>query len=229
MKYDKWAISAVCVVLGMMLVIQFRSTQSIMQNDLRVQRTGDLALQLENMERQRDALEQKLQELQEDGTKSSLKKENEQLRFQAGLTPVEGKGIIVRIEDSKLPVKSGENPNLYLIHDEDILRIINELRAAGAEAISINDQRLIGTTEVRCVGPTITVNRKSFAPPYIVQAIGDPNSLAGALQMRGGVADTLKHWGIDLGITKSEHIVVPAYNSPPRNEFSKAVTGGDGQ
>ena len=50
------------------------------------------------------------------------------------------------IEDSLKPVQSGENPNLYVIHDEDILRIVNELRAGGAEAIAINDQRLIGTS-----------------------------------------------------------------------------------
>ena len=70
------------------------------------------------------------------------------------------------IEDSLKPVQSGENPNLYVIHDEDILRMVNELRASiGAGTIAINDQRLIGTSEIRCSGPTITVNGKVFEPP----------------------------------------------------------------
>ena len=69
------------------------------------------------------------------------------------------------MKDSLKPIQSGENPNLYVIHDEDILRIVNELRAGGAEAIAINDQRLIGTSEIRCSGPTITVNGKGFGAP----------------------------------------------------------------
>ena len=70
--------------------------------------------------------------------------------MKAALTNVKGTGVSVLIEDSLKPIQSGENPNLYVIHDEDILRIVNELRAGGAEAIAINDQRLIGTSEIRC-------------------------------------------------------------------------------
>ena len=86
--------------------------------------------------------------------------------MKAALTNVKGPGVSVLIEDSLKPVQSGENPNLYVIHDEDILRIVNELRAGRAEAIAINDQRLIGTSEIRCSGPTIAVNGRSLEPLY---------------------------------------------------------------
>ena len=98
--------------------------------------------------------------------------------MKAALTNVKGTGVSVLIEDSLKPIQSGENPNLYVIHDEDILRIVNELRAGGAEAIAINDQRLIGTSEIRCSGPTITVNGKVFGAPFTVKAIGDPKTLS---------------------------------------------------
>lgn len=88
------------------------------------------------------------------------------LRYQAGLCAVEGPGIMVTLNDSKQKVKLGDNQNLYIVHDEDLLRVINELRAAGAEAIAINDQRLVSRSEIRCVGPTVTVNGKMFGPPF---------------------------------------------------------------
>ena len=67
-----------------------------------------------------------------------------ELKFQACATALAGEGVIIKMEDSTRDAKAGENPNLYVIHDDDILRVVNELRAAGAEAISINEQRLTG-------------------------------------------------------------------------------------
>nr|WP_252893988.1 DUF881 domain-containing protein [Veillonella denticariosi] len=92
------------------------------------------------------------------------------------------------------------------------MRIVNELRAGGAEAIAINDQRLIGTSEIRCSGPTITVNGKVFGAPFVVKAIGDPKTLNSALTMRGGVVDSLKHWGgIKVTIKQEDSVAVPAF------------------
>ena len=74
------------------------------------------------------------------------------LKIRAGLTALAGAGVTVEMDDSNRSAKSGDDPNLYVIHDDDVLRVINELRAAGAEAISINGQRLIETSEIRCAG-----------------------------------------------------------------------------
>lgn len=135
---------------------------------------------------------------------------------------------MITINDSKIPVKDNENPNLYLIHDEDLLRVLNELRAGGAEAISVNDQRLVGTSEIRCAGPTVMVNGKVFAPPFVIKAIGDPKTLSAALTMRGGVVESLKYWGIELKIQKEDNIVVPAFTGTFKEEHVKAIKqGGD--
>ena len=131
--------------------------------------------------------------------------------MRAGLTPLVGPGVIVRLDDSSRKARTGENPNLYLIHDDDLLKVINELRAAGAEALSVNGQRLTGTSEIRCAGPTLSVNNVRSAPPFEVRAIGDTHALEQALKMRGGVADTLKVWGIELVIETADDVYIPAY------------------
>ena len=225
MKQGRWAIEAVSMVLGIMLVTQYRMTQTITENNVHLQRAGDLALQLNAAQKERDELRAQLEKIKK-GTTDDVNSDYSVLKQRAGLTTVSGTGVVVTINDSKVPVKDNENPNLYLIHDEDILRIVNELRAGGAEAIAINDQRLIGVSEVLCAGPTIMVNGKVFAPPFVIKAIGDPKTLSAALTMRGGIVDTLKYWGIELKIQKENQVVVPAFNGTFREEQLTAVKEG---
>ena len=88
----------------------------------------------------------------------ALGQELKRVNMLSGLEPVKGPGLIVTLTDSTQPLQPGENPNLYTVHDEDILKVVNELRAGGAEAIAVNEQRLIATSEIRCAGPTVLVN-----------------------------------------------------------------------
>ena len=136
---------------------------------------------------------------------------SEDLKLQACLLPLEGTGLIIKMDDSTKEAKVGENPNLYVIHDDDLLRVINELRAAGAEALSINGQRLTDTSEVRCAGPTLSVNNVRSSAPYEIHAIGNKDTLENAIKMRGGVAETLKVWGIHLEVESSDNVYIPPY------------------
>lgn len=223
MKQGRIAIATVSMILGVMLVTQYRMTQTIAEGNVNLQRSGELALQINSLMEEKKSLQKQLETIKKEGTVEGLKEENDRLQMQAGLTNVRGPGVVLTINDSKVPVKSGENPNLYLIHDEDILRIINELRAAGAEAIAINDQRLIGTSEIRCAGPTITVNGKLFAPPFQIRAIGDPKILKSALTMRGGVVESLNYWGIEVKVQTEQSLDVPPYNGTFKAEYMKSV------
>ena len=146
---------------------------------------------------------------------------DDELKFLACKVAVEGEGVIITMNDSTDTAKNGENQNLYVIHDDDILRVINELRAAGAEAISINGQRLTATSEIRCAGPTISVNNIRSAAPFEISAIGDKKNLANAVKMRGGVAETLSVWGIALDIKIADKILIPAYNGTTKNLYAK--------
>lgn len=226
MKYGRWAMGFVSLILGFMIVTQYHMAQHKADDNLRLQRAGDLALQLQDVKAERDALAQQLATIKEEGTVDGVREENEQLRLQAGLTDVEGRGLLVTIDDSAKPVVKGENPNLYLIHDEDILRVVNELRAGGAEAISINEQRLLGTSEIRCSGPTVTVNGRVLGAPFVIKAIGDSKTLNSALTIRGGVVDSLKHWGIKVDIQEEEYIRIPAFEGNFHNEYLKVSQGG---
>ena len=206
-RKGSWSIALVCVLLGFMIAVQFKTTR---QRDASVsmQRVEDLSARLTEVEKERDDLKEQVDTLKATGGTSAG---DDTLRMRAGLTALTGQGVIVRLDDSTVKAKAGENPNLYLIHDDDLLKVINELRAAGAEAISVNGQRLLGTSEIRCAGPTLSVNNVRSAPPFEVRAIGDADSLEQALKMRGGVAETLKVWGIQLEIQKTSDVYIPPY------------------
>jgi uncharacterized protein YlxW (UPF0749 family) len=224
-KQGQLAIALVCVVLGIMLAVQFRTTQDI-KSSIPYQRVEDLSQRLSQTEKERDALVNQIQELKRTSGAEAASKEFERIKMGAGVVAVEGPGIIVTIDDSKRPSKPGENPNLYLIHDDDILKVINELWAAGAEAISINEQRLIASSEIRCAGPTLSVNNARYSPPYEVRVIGEPTTLENALKMRGGVIETLQFWGIQVTIKTQEVVNVPAFKGTFRFEFAKPSQEG---
>lgn len=99
----------------------------------------------------------------------------EEAKLYAGLSDVKGDGIIVTLNDAieKDPLFEGAN----LLHDKDIYTVVNELKRGGAQAISINNERIISTTEIMCAGPTIRANRNRYAVPFEIKAIGDPKRL----------------------------------------------------
>lgn len=223
-KQGQAAIAFVCVILGIMLAVQFRTTQDI-RSTVPYQRIEDLSQRLIQTEKERDALKEQMSELRQSSTET-VSQEAELIRMGAGVIAMQGPGVSITIDDSKRQAKPGENPNLYLIHDDDILKVINELWAAGAEAISINEQRLIASSEIRCAGPTLSVNNTRYSPPYEIKAIGDPNTLENALKMRGGVVETLQFWGIQITIKKQESQIVPAYKGAFHFEFAKPIKDG---
>ena len=216
-QQGSWSIACVCMVLGFMLAVQFRMTQ-VMQESVPYQRIEELSARLLQIEDERDTLKEELDTVRKEGANVAATAD---LRLRAGLTPLVGEGVIVRMDDSTASSKAGENPNLYVIHDDDLLRVINELRAAGAEAISLNGQRLIGTSEIRCAGPTLSVNNVRSAPPFIIHAIGDKHALEGAIKMRGGVAETLKVWGIQMETETHDRVYVPAYKGTTKHTYAQ--------
>ena len=216
------SIALVCMVLGFMLAVQFRTTQDS-KSSVSYQRVEELSQRLLQTEKERDGLLSEVNRLKTTSGQEAQSQELADLKMGAGVVPAEGPGVTITIDDSKTKSKAGENPNLYLIHDDDLLKVINELKAAGAEAISINEQRLIATSEIRCAGPTLSVNNIRSAPPYEIKAIGDAKNLENALKMRGGVVETLQVWGIQINVKPDVNVHVPAYKSTFHFQFMKAV------
>ena len=216
------SIALVCMVLGFMLAVQFRTTQDS-KSSVSYQRVEELSQRLLQTEKERDGLLSEVNRLKTTSGQEAQSQELADLKMGAGVVPAEGQGVTITIDDSKTKSKAGENPNLYLIHDDDLLKVINELKAAGAEAISINEQRLIATSEIRCAGPTLSVNNIRSAPPYEIKAIGDAKNLENALKMRGGVVETLQVWGIQINVKPDVNVHVPAYKSTFHFQFMKAA------
>ncbi len=129
----------------------------------------------------------------------------------AGLTDVYGPGVVVTLEDAKTfdPGLPSEN---FIVHDSDIRSLVNELLAAGAEAISINGERIVSTTAIRCVGPVVIVNNSRSSAPFVIKAIGNSNTLESALNLNGGILSELRSWNMGVTVQKSNRIDMKAYS-----------------
>ncbi|MDQ0339225.1 uncharacterized protein YlxW (UPF0749 family) [Caldalkalibacillus uzonensis] len=136
--------------------------------------------------------------------------ELESYRLLAGLLEAKGPGVIVTLEDKDYIGETGD-PDDYIVHEQDVRGVINELFAAGAEGVSINGQRFVHTTAIRCVGPTIIVNGVKSAAPFEIAAVGDPEVLYRALHLPGGYVELLQSWGITVKVEKQDEIILPAF------------------
>ncbi|MGB9840321.1 DUF881 domain-containing protein [Thermovenabulum sp.] len=232
-------IAIICFILGFMLVTQFRSTEKSGSAITSLQRVQELTAQLKSLMDEKEKLQGEVKELRNrlteyensaskiSGVTEAMKKELLRARMVAGLVEGYGPGITITLDDSNVPRQPGEDPNLFLIHDEDILKVVNELFAAGAEAVSVNGQRIIATTEIRCVGPTIIINSIRMAPPFTIDAIGDPEYLESSMKMRGGIIESLQVFGIQVSIKKQEKIYMPAYTGPIQFKYFVPEKAGE--
>ncbi|WP_352400999.1 DUF881 domain-containing protein [Anaerotignum sp.] len=213
------ALTLICVLLGVIIGVQYNTVKK--QNSLTEnQRLTELTATLKKVQEENKALENRLEEKEkimkdyENGlnygaTLTNLQSEIEQLRAFSGLTEMLGPGVIVIMNDSS--TKKGGDSNAYLVHAEDILSVINELNVAGAQAVSINGQRIVATSSVTCAGSIVMVNGERVAAPFEIAAIGDGDILQSALKFPGGVVDNLAPWGIEITIRKEANVVVPPY------------------
>lgn len=224
-------ITIICFVLGLMLAMQLKTVK--VNSEATPNRTTEIQTQYAELKRNYDA---KIQELEEknkmlaeyrkaetdEETAEVIKQELNKALQDAGLTNVRGAGVKVVLEDSTKTVDGVYDLNAYLVHDEDILKVVNELRSAGAEAISVNEQRIISTSEIRCAGTTIFINGERVGAPFEIKAIGDPALLESAMLMRGGYVDGIKEW-INVTMTRETDIVIPKYNKTISSKFVTTV------
>ncbi len=182
--------------------------------------------QLQNIKQRVSEFEKKMG--QSEYQAKEILQQLEEVRMWAGLVPVTGKGIMVTMSDSTSLPENG-NMNDYIVHEENIRQVVNELFAAGAEAISINGQRLTTNSAIRCVGPTVLVNEIKTVPPFQISAIGDSNTLVTALEMPGGVIQNLNEWtNIDVKVEKKERIDLPAFTGDSqKHQNTLLVNKGD--
>ncbi len=233
-KPEPWVlpVTLVCLALGALVASMLRSATSDnpdgatpLQQIIYLQRRVDKLT--EEVKEWQDKYNTVLMKSGSDtAATEALKKELSDVQVQAGMTPVAGPGIVITIDDSVSSLKpniTGENASPLLTHDLDLLMLVNELRSAGAEAIELNGQRVVGSTAIRCVGPVIQVNEQRISAPFVVKAIGKTDVLYGAVNLPYGVLDGLKPLGIKVDVSKRDNIRVTAILTPPKIEVGKPV------
>lgn len=139
-----------------------------------------------------------------------------------GLTEVTGPGVTITLNDSQ-NLSNVLNLSDALVHDVDVLAVINELKNAGAEAISINDQRLVPTTGIICGGNIIDINDEKVGAPFTIKAIGLPEQLA-ALERPGGYLNLLKEkYSIVAELKREKSITIPKYTGVINFKYAQNV------
>lgn len=206
-------------VFGMLVTVQVRSTVS-MQKQSKVTLDYDrLKNQLDSQIKAGEAYKAQIAELEhkkEDflkispgtNTNTGLMNELDYLRIVSGLTDVKGDGVVITLNDAKDP--DPESIMDYIVHDIEIINVVNELRLAGAQAISINDERLLATSELICAGPTIKINNNRYAVPFEIKAIGDPEKLYTALK-NSEIINDLVQYKKQVTVEQKNDIVIPKF------------------
>lgn len=234
------AIGLLCMLLAFMVTLQYKSVKTNQRNtaltteqennllreenaQLKTEVT-DLDIQIKSMQ---NDIEQYRKAAEENGDyEAALISQLTRAEVLAGLSSVSGEGIKITLHDSQKVSGEDDAVENFIIHDSDLRLVMTELAAAGGEAFSINGQRIISVTPIRCVGPVITINEVKTAPPFEILAIGDKKTLEAAVNMRGGIADLFSGYGIEIDVEVSDNINIPRYTGVFENIY--AQPGGEG-
>ena len=209
---EQWVlpVAAMCLILGFMVSLSWVTERNRSERlerldpDLRSRMTSatmdpdkiaSLSAEVTSLREEKSQMENAI--ATQTGQGKLLDQQVQKAELLAGLTPLEGPGIQITLRDStKGPQNFGGGIMTYtsdqIIHDLDVLKVVNELYATGAEAISVNGRRVVGGTSFRCVGTTILVDGERIASPVVVRAIGDAQTLVGGMNLPGGVLSEIR-------------------------------------
>lgn len=149
---------------------------------------------------------------QNDTTSNAKQEQIKENNMLLGTLAVQGPGLQITLEDNNTAATAVIDPSSVLVHYDDILQVVNALNNAGAEAISVNGQRIITTTAITCEGNVIKVNGEKISSPFIIKAIGSQGGLFGALTMAGGYLSILEGCGVIVKVQQVDNIIVEKYN-----------------
>lgn len=211
-------IAIACFVLAFVMSMQFKIVNQTDITAIENMRETELRKELANWKAKYEETEVKYQETEakikeykqtkqsNQETEKLVDTELEQVNMALGKTDVEGPGIEVILRET-------ENEEISKINADDLIVIVNALKLAGAEAISINDERIINMSDIVTINDTfIKVNGQRILAPYVIKAIGNQTYLESALLGNGGYVDELKKLGHDVSIEKINKIKITKYN-----------------
>jgi uncharacterized protein YlxW (UPF0749 family) len=164
------------------------------------------------------------------GTKlDELRDQLGELEPGAGLSELSGPGLVVTLDDAPLhqPGTDDIDPNLLVVHQQDIQAVVNALWDGGAQGVTVQGQRIISTTGIKCVGNTVVLQGVPYAPPYRIAAVGDPSRMYDALQTSPEVQTYLQYtdppYNLRWSLRDEPQLDLPAYNGSLGLEFAQAT------
>lgn len=211
-RAERVAVGFAALVLGLMAAVEFRLQRVVPPPTA----TNQLVTLLKNADQQKNQLSQEVarlndrinQKLSAQAASRQLQKQLVEEEIMAGTIPVTGPGLVIHWAN-------GSAPSGYQIDDIDLLLLVNELRAAGAEAIAVNGQRITATTEIREAANYILINSSQQDPPFTIAAIGDANTMRDALSLPGGLLDQSQQESQVMTLRAQASVVIPAAAPTP--------------
>jgi uncharacterized protein YlxW (UPF0749 family) len=150
-----------------------------------------------------------------DARVANLSRQAQALALDAGTEAVRGPGLKVQLDDSHLQtIPEGFTGDDLVVHQQDVQAVVNALWAGGAEAMMVQDQRVISTSAVRCVGNTLILQGRVYSPPYTIAAIGDTSAMRTALDSSPEVTIYRQYvdaLGLGYDVTQPARLAMPAY------------------
>ncbi len=227
-----------CLILTMGIIIQIRTIKSTNKVVSQSFTSNNLRDQVLKWKEKYDNLYEELQEAQatlektrneaSKNTEGSEEKEEalKKNNILIGLTDVKGEGVTIILKDNN-SISSGslsitDDVSNYLVHNSDLISVVNELKNAGAEAISINDQRIVINTAINCAGNVITVNDQKISSPFVIKAIGNSSYMYSALTRPGGIIESFNSYLI-TSVKESNNITIKKYTGVISSKYMKNV------
>jgi uncharacterized protein YlxW (UPF0749 family) len=163
-----------------------------------------------------------------DAALAAITEKSARLAVDAGLDPMRGPGIVVTLNDAQRDAEGrfprDASPDDLVVHQQDIEAVLNALWTAGADGIQMQDQRIIAVSAPRCVGNTLLLNGRTYRPPYVVTAIGDPAAMQAALAA-SPLVTLYKQYVVRFGLGYTEEpraeVELVGHTEPVRMQFAK--------
>lgn len=215
-----------CFVLVLVMTMQFKIVNEADITSIENMRKSELSTELANWKTRYDEVNKQYEETtamieeyknnkeSNEETSNLMDSELEQINMSLGKTDVEGQGVVITIKET-------DNEEVEKITSDDLLVIVNALKLAGAEAISINDQRIINMSDIVYIdaASVIRVNGERILAPYTIKVIGDSSYLESSLIGNGGAVDEMKKKGQDVSIQKDNNITIYKYNGDIETKY----------
>lgn len=228
------AIALISIFVGILIVLQMK-TVDLVGGSIDSERASDLAAELLALENENNELVNQLNAAQSElsqyeselaGSDDVIEKRQKELeseRILAGVVDVSGEGLIITIDIDNREYDKEIDMSQYSKTADYLLALVNELNSAGAEAVSINDERITSRTEIRQAGNYININRRKYAVPFEVRVIGNAQDLSAAIKMRAGIVDTMEAHKLKVTINQNESVNIKAHQDIIETKYATPI------